>query len=121
MFGIWRYREVAAPQVQDASCKQESKLQGNLSYQVQLPLVDRDGVNQVVSFQVLEPTKFDCANRDVEAHPLILQGHSYGDSRSESGFTHYRNEGYTVISIDQRGFGASSGTIKVMDLEFEGQ
>ena len=113
--------EVATPQVQNASCEQQSNLQGNRSYQVQLPLVDRDGINQVISFQVLEPTSFDCSNRAAAAHPLLLQGHGYGGSRSESGFDEYRNDGYTVISIDQRGFGASSGTIRVMDPEFEGQ
>ncbi len=113
--------EVAPPQVQNASCEQQSNLQGNRSYHVQLPLVDHDGINQVVSFQVLEPTNFDCSNRATAAHPLLLQGHGYGGSRSESGFAEYRNDGYTVISIDQRGFGASSGTIRVMDPEFEGQ
>src|SRR3546814_19316275 len=29
--------------------------------------------------------------------------------------------GYYVISIDERGFGESSGTVRVMDPEYEGQ
>src|SRR5699024_3275154 len=32
-----------------------------------------------------------------------------------------RDEGYYVISIDQRGFGESSGTVRVMSPDYEGQ
>ena len=115
--------EVPEPVVDNASCVNQSNLGGGRSYQVQLPLVDADGVNQVVSFQVLEPTTFDCGNVANAAHPLILEGHGYGGSRqtAANALSDYRDQGYAVISIDQRGFGASSGTVRTMDPEFEGQ
>ncbi|MDX1633901.1 MAG: CocE/NonD family hydrolase [Marinobacter sp.] len=59
----------------------------------------------------------DCAN----GHPLVLHGHGFGGSRSLEGFDAYRQAGFTVISIDQRGFGESTGTVRVMDPEFEGR
>ena len=33
----------------------------------------------------------------------------------------YKRQGFVVISIDQRGFGESTGTVRVMDPEFEGE
>ncbi len=111
----------AASQLANASCTTQQNLEGNKSYHVVLPITDGNGAEQTISFQVLEPTNFECENLTNAAHPLILQGHGYGGSRSTSGFEDYRGRGYTVISIDQRGFGASSGTIRTMDPEFEGQ
>ncbi|HCS28892.1 MAG TPA: hypothetical protein DIW43_15645, partial [Spongiibacteraceae bacterium] len=108
-------------QVANASCANQRNLAGNNSYQVVLPITDGNGEAQSVSFQVLEPASFDCDNIASAAHPLILEGHGYGGSRQTSGFDDYRSQGYTVISIDQRGFGASSGPIRTMDPEFEGQ
>ena len=105
------------PGTENASCEQNKELGGNRSYQVKLTTYD----GQVNSFQVLEPKTFDCANRANGAHPLLLQGHGYGGSRSTGGFDNYRNAGYAVISIDQRGFGGTSGTVRVMDPDFEGR
>jgi ABC-2 type transport system ATP-binding protein len=101
----------------NASCRTGENLDGNRSYQVTL----NSNSNHRISFQVLEPASIDCDNASNGAHPLILQGHGFGGSRSTSGFGDYRNNGYTVISIDQRGFGDSSGTVRVMDPDFEGQ
>jgi hypothetical protein len=109
--------EPTDPAVAVASCDEGENLGGNRSYQVKLTTYD----GQVNSFQVLEPKTFDCANRAGGAHPLLLQGHGYGGSRSTSGFDSYRNAGYTVISIDQRGFGGTSGTVRVMDPDYEGR
>lgn len=85
---------------------------GGASYQVILEsLVD----GEPVSFQVLEPSS--CEGKSA----LILEGHGYGGSRSTSGFEFLRDNGYGVISIDQRGHGDSGGTVRTMDPEFEGQ
>ncbi|MEK6806133.1 MAG: neutral/alkaline non-lysosomal ceramidase N-terminal domain-containing protein [Pseudomonadota bacterium] len=110
--------EEPPPPNNNASCATGQNTAGNRSYQVTIPSADEA---QTVSFQVLEPKTFDCANRATGAHPLILQGHGFGGSRSTSGFTTYRDAGYAVISIDQRGFGQSGGTVRVMDPDFEGK
>jgi cephalosporin-C deacetylase-like acetyl esterase len=99
--------------VAHASCEDEENLGGNRSYHVTIPSES----GETISFQVLEPKTFDCSGK----HPLILQGHGFGGSRSQSGFDNYREAGYTVISIDQRGFGESGGTVRVMDPDFEGR
>jgi ABC-2 type transport system ATP-binding protein len=55
--------------------------------------------------------------------PVILHSHGWGGSRT-SGATSFRTEmdrGYGVVSIDQRGFGASGGKANVTDPEFEGR
>ena len=104
----------ADAQLQNASCASGIGLDNSRSYQVVLPS-DVDGV---ISFQVLEPSNFDCATPG--AHPLLLHGHGFGGSRSTSGFGSQRDAGFAVISIDQRGFGASTGPVTVMDPEAEG-
>ena len=117
----------APGQLTHASCENALETQGGRSYQV---LIDSPFDGKQVSFQVLEPTTIDCANIANGAHPLILQGHGFGGARVEGngsrvptsdefGFAGYRNEGYAVISIDQRGFGATEGTIRTMDPEVE--
>lgn len=114
-------------EVAQASCEADTLTTGGRSYQVKLPT--HDGYE--VSFQVMEPfdsdnnadngTGIDCAGIANGAHPLMLHGPGYSGSRSTSGFDSYRNNGYTVISWDPRGFGETSGTVRVMDPEFEGQ
>ncbi|MGH8560568.1 MAG: CocE/NonD family hydrolase, partial [Nevskiales bacterium] len=102
---------------QNASCALGENLAGGRSYQVMIPSESGESI----SFQVLEPKTFNCASAGSGAHPLVLHGHGFGGSRSTSGFDSYRNAGYAVISIDQRGFGGSSGTVRVMDPDFEGK
>ncbi len=105
------------PEFPNASCATGANLAGNNSYQVKLTSYDRE----TISFQVLEPKAFNCAGVVNGAHPLMLHGHGYAGSRSTSGFTDYRNAGYAIISIDQRGFGGTSGTVRVMDPDYEGK
>jgi pimeloyl-ACP methyl ester carboxylesterase len=105
------------PVSQNASCESGQNLAGNRSYQVTIPSES----GEQISFQVLEPKAFDCAHRGQGAHPLILHGHGFGGSRSTSGFAEYRDLGYAVISIDMRGFGDSTGTVRVMDPDMEGK
>lgn len=101
----------------NASCTSQQNLAGNRSYAATIPSES----GETISFQVLEPSTFNCAGRAQGAHPLILHSHGFGGARSTSGFANYRDAGYAVISIDQRGFGLSSGTVRVMDPDFEGK
>ncbi len=103
--------------VTNASCASGSKLNGGDSYQVLLPAQNDEG--RQISFQVLEPTDIDCDTRG--AHPLLLHGPGFSGTRSTEGFSAFRDAGYTVISWDPRGFGDTTGTVRVMDPEFEGQ
>lgn len=73
-----------------------------------------------ISFELFEPDRVDAGGR----YPLILHGHGYGGSRIQerSGLlAAFTAAGYYVISIDQRGFGESGGTVRVMSPDFEGQ
>lgn len=96
------------------SCTDEAPVVGGASYPVQITSAS----GETISFQVLEPTgALDCE----QGHPLVLHGHGFGGSRTTEGFDNYREAGFAVISIDQRGFGESTGTVRVMDPEFEGR
>ncbi len=77
-----------------------------------------DGVD--VSFEMYEPDQLVAG----ETYPLVLHGHGYGGTRqaTRSGFiARLTAAGYYVISIDERGFGASGGTVRSMSPDFEGQ
>lgn len=54
----------------------------------------------------------------------MLHGHGYGGSRAQTPggiLKRLVDNGAGVISIDQRGFGESGGTVRVLDPDFEGQ
>ncbi len=81
-----------------------------------------------VAFTVFEPSEL----KGGQAYPLILQGHGFGGSRQNSksapapaglgsDIAGIVNNGYGLISIDQRGHGESTGTVRVMDPDFEGK
>ncbi|MEK6806454.1 MAG: CocE/NonD family hydrolase [Pseudomonadota bacterium] len=77
-----------------------------------------DGLD--VSFEMFEPDQLVAG----ESYPLILEGHGYSGTRREvrEGFVaRLTAAGYYVISIDQRGFGQSGGTVRSMSPDFEGQ
>lgn len=77
-------------------------------------------VDGVIVFQLFEPSEVVPGQR----YPLILEGHGYGGSRqTEAGGTIAAliDRGYYVISIDQRGFGESTGPVRVMDPDAEGR
>lgn len=96
------------------SCTAEPPVVGGTSYPVTLTSAS----GETIAFQVLEPLgTIDCG----QGHPLVLHGHGFGGSRTTEGFENYREAGFAVISIDQRGFGESGGTVRVMDPEFEGE
>ncbi len=104
-------------QSEHASCTGDFNKDGGRSYQVTLDSAS----GHIISFQILEPTTFNCESINQGAHPLVLHGHGFGGKRSTEGFDDLRGAGFTVISIDQRGFGQSGGTVRVMDPDFEGQ
>ncbi len=99
--------------------------EGGGNYRVAIPSAS----GETIVFQVFEPAAFNCEM----GAPLVLDGHGYGGSRRTStgstvaevivpniaGDLVAANMG--VISIDQRGFGESTGTVRVMDPDFEGQ
>jgi ABC-2 type transport system ATP-binding protein len=109
----------------NASCGDSvASVTANRHYQVNL--TSASGEN--ISFEVFEPAEINCGQRDLGAHPLVLHSHGFGGARvSDTGSEYTGNAldrlvtgGYPVISIDSRGFGDSSGTVRVMDPEFEG-
>ena len=74
---------------------------------------DADASTDTLVVQVMEPAELTAG----ESYPLVLHGHGYGGSRDTAPSTfqqRLRDAGYYVISIDQRGFGESSGTVRVM-------
>lgn len=88
-------------------------------YREEIP-VAKTGDTIVV--QVFEPTHLEKG----KSYPLVLQGHGYGGSRETeapdgSFIRRLIDAGYYVISIDQRGFGQSTGTVRVMSPDYEGQ
>ncbi len=59
-----------------------------------------------------------------ERYPLVLFSHGWGGTRSTARdfFTNNLNErGMYCITFDQRGFGASTGMVRTMDPDYEGQ
>ena len=82
---------------------------------------------EAVSFTIHEPTEFTEGSR----YPLILEGHGYGGSKVNAAsrpaagdggaMGRLLDAGYGVISIDQRGFGESGGTVRLFDPDFEGR
>ena len=115
--------KVAGRTVQDAentgeaSCARKANLGGGRHHQVKLTSAS----GKVISFEVMEPKTINCT----VGNPLMLHGHGFGGSRTidpaGTFLERLQNNGYAVISIDQRGFGESTGTVRVMDPNFEGQ
>jgi ABC-2 type transport system ATP-binding protein len=87
------------------------------------------GTGDKVAFTVFEPATLQGG----KTYPLVLHSHGFGNSRQTSlncpqcaigvdvDLAQFVNNGYGVISIDERGHGESTGTIRVMDPDYEGQ
>ncbi len=100
----------------NASCMNQTNLEGARNYHITLPSAS----GETISFEVFEPDAFDCKS----GHELVLHGHGFGGSRqtTRDGFiAELLSNGYGVVSIDARGFGDSTGTVRTMDPDFEGQ
>lgn len=91
--------------------------------------VEGPQTGDVIAFTVFEPTVFTGG----EKYPLLLYGHGGGDSRAtdrnnpalvyspfNDNIKLFLDNGYGVVSMDQRGHGESGGTIRVMDPDYEG-
>ncbi|MES3039687.1 MAG: CocE/NonD family hydrolase [Pseudomonadota bacterium] len=102
---------------EEASCARKANLTGGRHHQVTLTSAS----GKVISFEVIEPKVINCT----VGNPLMLHGHGFGGSRTidpaGTFLERLQTNGYAVISIDQRGFGESTGTVRVMDPNFEGQ
>jgi ABC-2 type transport system ATP-binding protein len=100
-----------------ASCARNEALEGGRNYRVEL--TSESG--EPIVFQVIEPKTINCT----VGNPLMLHGHGFGGSRvvdpAGSFLERLQDNGYAVISIDQRGFGESGGMVRVMDPNFEGR
>ena len=75
--------------------------------------------DDTVAFTVFEPTQITGGQK----YPLVLEGHGFSGSRQTSASADIKSlldNGYGVISIDQRGHGETSGTIRIMDPDVEG-
>lgn len=73
-------------------------------------------------FTVFEPTQMVAG----DSYPLVLHGPGYGGSRTTTApkgsmIARLRNAGYYVLTLDPRGFGQSSGTVRVMDPDYYGR
>ncbi len=55
--------------------------------------------------------------------PMVLHSHGWAGARNKSAdsFTSWLDQGFGILSIDQRGFGESGGQAHVEDPDFEGQ
>ena len=107
-----------ASNVDQASCARKANLTGGTHRQV--TLTSESG--ETISFEVIEPLAINCTS----GNPLVLHGHGFGGQRvqdpaSDGLIDRLRKNGYAVISIDQRGFNDSTGTVRVMDPNFEGK
>ncbi|MBB3045825.1 ABC-2 type transport system ATP-binding protein [Litorivivens lipolytica] len=91
--------------------------------------VEGPQTGDVIAFTVFEPSVFTGG----EKYPLLLYGHGGGDSRAtdrnnpalvyspfNDNIKLFLDNGYGVVSMDQRGHGESGGTIRVMDPDYEG-
>lgn len=72
--------------------------------------------------QVFEPTRLEPG----KTYPLVVNGHGWGGMRERTApagsmIARFRDAGYYVISLDQRGFGESGGKVRAMDPEYDGR
>lgn len=99
-----------------ASCAVPGRVAAGGSHRIELTSAS----GEPIVFQVIEPKALDCTR----GHPLVLHGHGFGGSRELEAtglLGRLQDQGYALLSIDQRGFGESGGTVRVMDPNFEGQ
>jgi ABC-2 type transport system ATP-binding protein len=99
-------RDFTAPA---CSASSEEPREGGGIYSVNLQ--SASGHN--IAFTVFEPAEFNCER----GNPLVLEGHGYGGSRASSPrgiMGDLIEAGAGVISIDQRGFGESGGSVRVL-------
>ncbi len=90
------------------------------SYRHEIPYEDNNGGSATLVIQVYEPEQLV----EGESYPLVLHGHGYGGNRllaPDALTERLIKAGYYVISMDQRGFGESTGGIRSLSPDYEGQ
>lgn len=86
-------------------------------------VLDSDVDGEAIAFTVHEPDELTGG----VTYPLILHSHGYGGSRQAtrpadgSFIGQFLNNGYGVLSLDERGHNDSGGTIRILDPALEGQ
>lgn len=92
--------------------------------------IEVPATGDMFAFTVFEPATLEGGKK----YPLLLYGHGGGDKRAtdrtnpqlvyspfNDNIKLFLDNGYGVISMDQRGHGESSGTIRLMDPDYEGR
>lgn len=91
--------------------------------------IEVPATGDLMAVTVMEPSTLTGGQR----YPLVLHSHGFSQSRSTSpecpscasgldeDLSLLVNNGYGVISIDERGHGESTGSIRLMDPDFEGK
>ncbi|MHA7833175.1 MAG: alpha/beta hydrolase [Algiphilus sp.] len=105
-----------SPSVPDEGGETPSDVTAAENRRVEIP----SPVEGSIVFQLFTPERMQPGER----YPLVLHSHGFGGSRQTEATgligTLVAN-GYYVISIDQRGFGESTGPVRVMDPDAEGR
>ena len=72
-----------------------------------------------ICYSLFKPAGADAHHRV----PMVFHSHGWGGSRTTtaSSFSAFLNDGYGVLSFDQRGFGESGGQAHVENPDFEGR
>lgn len=91
--------------------------------------LDVPATGDVIAITVMEPATLEGGKQ----YPLVLHSHGFSQSRNTSpdcpscatgldeDLRRLVDNGYGVISIDERGHGESTGLIRLMDPDFEGK
>lgn len=101
----------------NAHAGQVERTRPGTSYRQEIPVA---ATGDTIVVQVFEPAVLQRGH----TYPLVLHGHGYGGSRMTTPSALAQrliDSGYYLISIDQRGFGESSGKVRIMSPDFEGQ
>lgn len=79
---------------------------------------------EAIAFTIHEPDTLV----DGETYPLILESHGYGGNRVDASerptgglLGRFLQNGYGLLSLDERGHADSGGTIRILDPDFAGQ
>ena len=92
-----------------------SQAQSHESWAATVTSIASDAID--IDIQVFKPATASAAN----PVPVILHSHGWGGTKATSGFDGYLDAGFGVVSITQRGHGASGGLRNVEDPDWEGQ
>src|SRR4051812_27185802 len=81
---------------------------------------DKDSTTpQKICYTLFQPAGADAKHRV----PLIFHSHGWGGSRTKdaASFSKFLDNGYGVLSFDQRGFGEDGGKARIENIDYEGK